>query len=326
MLGITGKSGWGRGMGLFKTADDLFEKGNDWIKQKNFARALDEFQKAVAKYEKDNDVANINLSRAMAGILAIHGQEGVPHIYFKAAEALDAMGDQEIKFGLRMIHCPTLATECRLMVEELSIRTMPTQGSVLRERSERFSALAQKYQASVGPNSLIITEIFQNVSVTGITRAYSLFAESQENLAEFVVWSEPKKAAEYYQNARNYRKQIGDQRMESVDAQKIQEYSKAVTCWICGREITGEKVHFFPMPSEITPVQQNSKSNSPLPSAYPQGDMIYACRACHAAISKRADEIAAYYHRIAMNEIARVENEMRAQINAMARMVPVTRR
>lgn len=304
-------------MAFFKSADELVDKGNDFIKQREFQKALDVYQKAIVKYQKDNDVPNAALSNAMASILGLHNRENNPQAYYRAAEALKLMGDQEIKVGLKNVRCSALANECMIAVEEMSARSIPIKKENLLERGQKLYEVGKRYQAIIGPNSLFIPELYWGASINGITKAFGLFAESQENFAEHTVWSDPKKAAEYYQTAASYRKQLGDARMEQADSMKIKQYSKAVTCWICGREITGEMVHFYPMPSDISPVQRNCKPLSPLPSSNEAQGAVYACRACHSAISNRADEIAEHYHKLAVQEIQRVELQLRAEIREL---------
>ncbi len=178
-----------------------------------------------------------------------------------------------------------------------------------------------KYQTMIGNNILLLPEIFKKIKLTGVSRGLMLIAESQENLAEAIVWSDPKRAAEYYQNAANYRKQAGEQTREAADQAKVKQYSKAVRCWICDREIAGEAIHFFPMRSEITALQRKRQSKSPLPSKHETEDYIYACRACHEAISKKADEIAVHYHTIAMDHTNSVQAELQKQINDIVNMI-----
>jgi hypothetical protein len=135
-------------------------------------------------------------------------------------------------------------------------------------------------------------------------------------MAESVAMEEPKKAAEYLQIALNYRMQLGDSGAESRIQSKIKQYAKAAACWICGREATGETIHFVAMATEVTPLQAKSKSSSPLPSIN-NDTSIYVCRACYLAISKRADAIAKQYHDIAMTEMRNMEARLNARINAV---------
>jgi hypothetical protein len=71
------------------------------------------------------------------------------------------------------------------------------------------------------------------------------------------------------------------------------------------------------MPTEVTAMQQKSKSASPLPS-HVGGESIYVCKACYLAISKRADLIARQYYDAAMNEMRAMEARLNARINSVS--------
>ncbi len=307
-------------MGLFKSADELVDKGHNFLKQGEFSKALNNFEKATEKFRKEGDVQNGENSNAFAKLLKIHSNKNDPNVYISASEALQPLGDIELKFGVRDVKASNIANECSVKAEELSILTLPTDDlSSLEKRGRELQEMGTKYQSSIGTNVMIIPEIFEKKKITGIQHAYALAAEGQENLAEAIVWSDPKKAAEYYQTAANYRRQIGEQNKEKSDTGKVQQFKKAAKCWLCGREIYGEDIHFFPMRSDITEFQRKSKESSPLPSKHESENMIYACRACHEAISKKADEIADHYHQIAIAYTNDVKDELQSQINQIER-------
>jgi len=298
-------------MGLFKSGDELLDKGYSLLKQKEFSKALSTFKKANEKLEKQGDKQNANITNALAKLLEIPSNENNPGVYIAATEALEPLGDTEIKFGIRTVKASDIAKECSLKAEEL---TATSRGG-LNERADRLKQVGMNYQTLIGNSVLCIPEIFNDEKSTGSEVALLLFAISEEQHAEATVWSDPKKAAEYYQNAANWRRQIGHKDKESDDISMVKQYSKGAKCWICGREIYGEEIHFLHMPSEITTFQGKSEVDSLLPSMSESEDVVYVCRACYQAISKKADEIANHYHQIAMKEISRVESELNERIN-----------
>jgi len=306
-------------MGLFKSSDELLEKGRDLVEQKEFKKAQDVFEKSAEKAEKKGEKDVYAVSNAMAKIMALSGNGCTYANFNNAYQALQPLGETELKIGLKTIKASALALECQIMAEEKNAQGVPTTVQGLTQRAGVLQTIGVKYQTQIGTNVLFVPELFGNKNETGIQRSMRLFAESQENMAEATVWSDPKRAAEYYQNAVNYWKQAGDAQNESYDLNKAAQYSKSISCWFCGREITGEQVHFFTMNAEVTKLLLETKSGSPLPSRSDSGNVIYACRGCHSAISKRADEIASYYHNIAMNRITEVHNSLQAQINDLRR-------
>ena len=237
--------------------------------------------------------------------------------YGNAATLLQQKGDMEVEFGLFKIKCSQLAAECDAVYSEMAALATSQSGSALKPRADALFAAAMKFQTKIGNNTLIVPEVYTAAKITGIQKANNLMAEGNENLAEYVAMEDPKKAAEYLQIALNYRRQLGDANAESRINNKIKMYAKAAACWICGRETTGETLHFVTMPTEVTAMQSKSKQVSPLPS-FNDSASIYVCRACYLAISKRADVIAKQYHDVAMNEMRAMEARLRREINAVS--------
>jgi hypothetical protein len=307
-------------MAFFKSSDELLEKGQDLVKQREFEKARETFSKSAEKANKEGEKDVFVMSNVLESIMMLNGNGGNSANYYRLCQALIPLGDKEIKVGIKSILASVLAQEAEIASEEKNTFGLPGTIDGLVQRAQGLQSVGVKYQVQIGNGTLFLPELFNNKNETGIQRAMLLFAISQENLAESTVWQDPKKAAEYYQNAVNYRKQIGDVQGEQTDLIKVAQYSKSASCWFCSREMTGEQVHFLPMSSNLTPMLINSKGNSPLPSVHPSQNMIYACRGCHSAISKRADEIALVYHNQAIARLTEVQNNLQAQINDLRRL------
>ena len=298
-------------MGLFKSGDEKFEQGNEFIKRKEYDKARKAFEAALKKGSKEAEVAQV-----MIALLDL--REGGMQAYRDAITVLQSKGELAVDFGLFNIKCSQLYIECDAVYAEMVAMGLGTSGApALKQRADALFAAGMKYQTKIGPGTLIVPEVYTAVKVTGIQKANFLMAEGNENLAESVAWDDPKKAAEYLQIALNYRRQLGDGNAESRISQKIKMYAKAAACWLCGREATGETIHFVSMPTEVTGMQMSGKATSPLPS-YENNASIYVCRACYLAISKRADAIAKQYHDIAMRELQAMERRLRSEINSVA--------
>ena len=309
-------------MGLFKTGDELIEQGYSSLKQGDFSKALNQFEKARDKLQRQGSPQDLKTADVMVKLLRINSNFDNPAVYMEAADVLKSLGDDEILFGVRNVKASNISNECMLRSQELNALAISTSSKAnYEQRAKELQEVGMKYQTMIGNNILIIPEIFKKVELTGFARGLSLYAESQENKGESIVWTDPKKAAEYYQNAANYRKQAGEQNQEAANLARVKQYSKAVRCWFCDRQIAGEEIHFFQMPSEITDLQRVHKSQSPLPSKHETDDYIYACRACHQGISKKADEIAVHYHKIAMDYTNQVQADLQKQINDVVNMI-----
>lgn len=305
----------GNHMAFFKSGDELVSQGNDLVKRKEFDKARKSFQKAIDKKTKDRDLCEV-----MIALLSLTGGNlSNPGAYQSVAQILRQKGDMDFEFGLTEVNAQKLAEEAEILAEEFSNVGIPRNGANFATRGKKLIETGMKYQTKIGNDVLVIPETLSGVSMTGQRRALKLMAEGNEDLAESVVFQDPRKAAEYQQIAMNFRIQMG----ESGDAnrQKIEGYSKSCSCWFCGRDVTGQNIHFFPMSSDVGVMQYKERDESHLDVKSPQGDAIYACRACYSAISRRADSIANHYHRQAMSEIARVESSLRAEIASVRSQV-----
>jgi len=301
---------------LIKTSDELFDKGHDLVKQREFEKAILIFQKSAEKANNSGQKDLFFLSKALASILCLYGQCNNPQALNRVSQDLAPLGDNEIKLGIKSVKTLDLATECQIWAEDVYMQNT-NQVPNLWERAVKLENVGIAYQTRIGDKSLFIPEFFNNRTETGIQRAMRLFAESNETKAEFVVAEDPKKAAEFYLNAINFRKQINDLGSEQADQVKVHQYSKSASCWFCGREIEGEGVHFFRLNASITPLLRRVKNDSSLPSMDQTQNVIFACIGCFSAVSNVADGIALGYHNEAMARLREVNNHLQAQINSL---------
>ena len=251
----------------------------------------------------------------MIALLSIYGNLTNSNLYGRVAAVLRSKGDMQFQLGLNEVSADKLALECDLLGAEFGALAMSRDASVSANRGKALMDVAMRYQSAMPNDILVIPELFGGVAMNGVRRAQKLFAEGYEDMAESMVLSDPRKAAEYQQMAYNYRRQMGES--GEANLAKIENYSRSVSCWFCGREVTGERVHFFPMSSEAGILQFKERDGSHLPAKTDKGDAVYACRGCYSAISRRADAIANYYHKQAMSEIQRVESQLRSEIASL---------
>ncbi|MDR3206518.1 MAG: hypothetical protein LBT41_05465 [Candidatus Methanoplasma sp.] len=305
---------------IFKSGDELFDQGIDLVKRKEYAKARSNFRKTVEKGGKEKALAEMYVA-----ILDVIASPKVPEPYDHLADVLrSAQGPFE--FGLTEVDPAKAIVESRLVAER--IRTLAIGGGTDADniRGERLLALAQKYQVQIGNNPLKIYEITSgDTSTTGLKEALLLQAIGYEALSASVVFSDPKKAAEYLQNACNCRKQLGDSNGNDQNMKLISSYSKSAKCWICGRPSTGEGIHFLAMSSDITPFMRATNDDL-LKSAPDSFQSIYVCRPCYTAISRKSDEIAKGYHNIAIAEMRAMEARLQAEIASVRSMTAMMRR
>lgn len=296
--------------GLFKKGNEIYGDGVDLVKRKEYEKAIRTFQKAIEK-DADND----GLAQIMIAVLNISSNPDNHDAYVRAADVLMSKGNLDFDFGLTTFNTTKLATECTITANAISARMIDgSKNDVAIQKGNALIQTAQEAQIKIGNEPLQLYELYRNIAMTGLKFALTLMAEGNESLATGYLWTDPKKAAEYQQIAYNYRRQIGDSGDDNQ--KKILSYSKSATCWICGRDATGEGMHFYAMSSDISP-QLKKDDGNPLPSATDDFESIYVCRACYTAISRRSDAIAKHYHEISMAEMNRMESRLQAEIAAL---------
>ena len=94
---------------------------------------------------------------------------------------------------------------------------------------------------------------------------------------------------------------------------------------MCGRIATGEGIHFFSAPAEVSPALDDK--DKPTARSRPDGDPqhIYICRACYSAVSNRSDEISRGYYNQTMQEMRAMEARLQAQIAALQSQIAFAR-
>ena len=303
---------------LFKSGDDLHDDAKELIKRGEYAKAREYLQKSIAKDGGKDDsaavkVALIDLRERLTNVGA----------YRNVVDKLQRLGETEFEFGLLTINRDDLMTECELTARKIELLSMGGDSEALKKKSAALQELAQDFQAKIGERSLIVLELFKNdTSITGNTEFYNLMAISYETLADSMVWNDPSQAAEYEQIAMGYRQQNG----QSGDSnkQKMEAYSRTCTCWLCGRIATGEGIHFYSAPADVSPALD--KGDKPAARSKP-GDFkhIYICRACYSAVSNRSDEISRGYYEQAIVEMRAMEARLQAEIAALQSQISFVR-
>ena len=303
---------------LFKSGNDLHDDAKELIKRGEYAKAREYLQKSIAKDGGKDDsaavkVALIDLRERLTNVGA----------YRNVVDKLQRLGETEFEFGLLTINRDDLMTECELTARKIELLSMGGDSEALKKKSAALQELAQDFQAKIGERSLIVLELFKNdTSITGNTEFYNLMAISYETLADSMVWNDPSQAAEYEQIAMGYRQQNG----QSGDSnkQKMEAYSRTCTCWLCGRIATGEGIHFYSAPADVSPALD--KGDKPAARSKP-GDFkhIYICRACYSAVSNRSDEISRGYYEQAIVEMRAMEARLQAEIAALQSQISFVR-
>ena len=302
---------------LFKNGDDLYSQGDDLIKRGEYAKARDILQKSIDKEGGVDDVAAVKVA-----LIDLSSHLTNPAAYRNLESKLKAVSEKQLEFGLTSFERDALLTECDLTAQKLQIMGGANDANK-NTAAQQLQDLAIRYQSEIGDRNLIVIEIFKNdTTVTGMTEFYNLMAVSYEYMSDAVVWDNPSQAAEYQQIAMGYRQQNG----QSGDANlaKIRSYSCTSKCWLCGRIATGEGIHFFSAPADVSPALD--KDDNGVAKSKPEGSTeIYICRACYSAVSNRSEEISVGYYNKAMAEMRAMEARLQAEIAALQTQISFAR-
>ena len=296
--------------GLFKDGEELFNAALEEINRKEYDKASKTLSKALEKKSSKSDLARVYIAMIDVGKDL---NSSKPYVDLK--NALVGLGADSFRFGLSEFDKDALIKECDAMARCIDARNSGGQDEA---RGNALLQAAQNLMATVGENTLRINEYYSGNSISGTRMATGLMAEANECLANAAYWNDPQKAAEYQQQAYNYRRQNG----ESGDAnlQKMQQYSKACTCWFCGRQVVGEGLHFYVLRADPSP-QQIDKDSKELQHSISEDHDIYVCRACYTGVTNRADEISSDYYNRGLENLRQSEARLQTQIAAVEAQV-----
>ena len=293
--------------GFFKDGNELFDEAQELIKQKEYAKACKKLRSAIEKESDDS-----NLARVMIEFIEVGQSLNDASRYRELSASLDGI-DGTFDFGLSTFDVKELKEECDAMAVAIEARNSYANSNTdMVIKGERLIEAAKNLQLKVGNRTLMINEYFNTSTLTGTRLSIALMAEGNELIADGTFWNDPKKAAEYQQIAYNFRRQLGES--GEYNKRKIREYTMTCTCWICGRQATGEGLHFYRMSADVSPEHVKAEEGELAPSTEPGSPMIFVCKACYTSISRRADAIAKEYHERSLAEIAEARRHMMAEV------------
>lgn len=302
-------------MALLKSAGDLLALGHDCVLRGDFSNANEKYTEAARKFAKQGDMMGAGVASSMAAVIAIGNQMSYPLAYRIASQSLNSLGNFTVKVGLRDVSAPQLAAELVLLGDEIELlANYPMNPLGHKEKAQALQALAMRFKTQLGGQVLVIPELFTKVVTTGDSKAIPLMAMAEEEFGKCFILYDPKAAAEHYQSARLWWMQAGRQDMADAASINVRLYGRSARCWFCGREVSGEGIHFLSMPSDLTELLKKTGEGSALPAFDPASKSIYACKGCHGAVFRLADDIALRRTQELEQRIAVQLNEIRAKI------------
>jgi len=201
--------------------------------------------------------------------------------------------------------------EIRILAEDLTLFSTGL-------KPEELEKLAQEYM-SLGRDKLILNDAL-NINVNPTKRAFLLLGLSRYIKAEERETINPEESVSLYSEASGYLIQSEDKEWIDKVNDKLSRLSKTMKCYICGRSLQGEKVHFVYVKADITPYMKNIVSNES-PSPIKEEKAVVLCRGCYTAIYNLADDIARDYYEKAIEYVNKIYVELSARIEALEREI-----
>ena len=301
-------------MGLLKSKEEKaqikFEKGADLISQKKFDEARTNLMKSI---DKGNATPDVHI---LIEMIDLRGRYKNPEALTKAIAVFSKYENVTVKYGVYDVNSTKLRDECKLSIDAIKARSA-AESSKKEETGKELIRCGNAYMSQIGDENLLMEEIFDEEKVTGRIYALRLNALGYETLAQAFKWDNPKKAADYSQQAANYRRDLNDVEMVKTDERFVAGIGKTVRCWFCEKEVSGEDVHFVPMESFITKPIQELINQSNLPIKSSGVNEIYACRACYSAIDNRDQVYFKKSQEYTNHQVAVLRNEMIQRMNAL---------
>jgi len=307
-------------LAFFKSPEQIMQSGHDALLRGGFAEALGNYNAASLKFSKQGNVMSSRLADSYAAIVAIAQNPSNTRLFYSAIQSVRSLGDVTLKLGLSEISAPVLANEIELLASEIDVLNIRAMTSAEHaDKARRLRELASRFRTETADTVLVLPELFFKQSILGESKAIPLSAHAEEAMAESLVMDDPKAAAEHMQTARLLWMQAGRQDLVDNAASRVRSYGMAARCWFCGREISGEGIHFLAMPSDLTELVKKTAKDSALPAFDPSQSQIYACKGCHSAIYKMADARA-------IERMQELEMRINVQLNQIRESIAETQR
>jgi hypothetical protein len=195
---------------LFKSkeekANERFEKGANLIASKNFDVARKNLMKSIDNGNASPDVhilvAMIDLRNRYEDIRALDA----------AIEVFSRYENVDVSYGVYDVNSSRILKECKLRVEALKALNAESaakiNGTLTEDIGKELIRCGNEYMSQIGDENLLMEEVFSEVNLTARNYALSLNAQGYEALAQAFKWNNPKRAADYAQQAANYRRDL----------------------------------------------------------------------------------------------------------------------
>ncbi len=295
-------------MGLFKNGDDFYNTAIDMMNRKDISGARACFEKAISKGCAKKDHAQFCLV-----MIDTEGHLGDPRRYRYLQDAIAKLPAGPVTYGVTSADRDMLLAQIELALQEIEAVNMSD--SNYMAKGQAMINVAAGFASRIGEENLPLQELLKGTSQTGNHEALMLQALAYEVMGKGAVYADPKQGSEYLQMAYNFRRQLGQSGED--DLRLMRQFATTGRCWICGRPVSGQGIHFMAVRSEFTDMFRNKEENEAVKSSGDNYSDIFMCLPCYSALSNRANEIAVSYYNDAMSQMRAMEARLQAEIAAV---------
>jgi len=315
--------------------DEEFQKGINDRNKGNIDSAIKHFQKAaeIAQHSKEPELrVKGALATVMISVYQMLKQPGIAsfeNLKSSLQELVKLNPDEALNLALPYeIKTSELLQEIDILKDLYSL----PQFTLELDKYDNPLSTADKYETvaqkllSYGRESFLIQDLLKLEKPISI--AFRLLAYSRILRAYTVVDEDPGNAIKLYSEAMGYLSQAQDQATINFVKSELEKTGRATKCWICGRNIQGEDMHFVYLRTELTPyIMKNYGNDAPnLIVEKKAKTYVAVCRTCYGSIYHLSDKISNHYYQLAMKALREVESRLTNRIEELNRKVEVLMR
>ena len=304
-------------MGLFKSKEERasikFDKGSEVIAQKQSSKALNNFNKVISLGQGTPEVF------VLKRMLEMRPDYTDTNELRESIDLFQKFPGLVVKYGVYDVSVDAMLYECQLRLkgqQALQLSDVTTEAAMI------IVGIASEFAAY--DRTFILDELFAEKKITARDFSNKLYALGYERMSEAIKWDDPKKAAEYQQQALIYNNERHDSEAIERNQNFIRGSSMTVHCWFCGKEVSGENIHFVPMKSDITkPILRQANPSKPL--ATNSETAVYACRACFSTFDNLSKKYLIISKEYTDEQITRIYNQLMAKIDSLQSQINMMR-
>ena len=281
------KDATGLGLDVQEQYKRAYEKG---VLIKDYHAAVKNFEKAAEKAQESGDEETMKSARANAAVYKLLADHNIEDLH-QAIESLGYIPEIEqigtnqetVQTGPWITELSALEAECLAIAEE-----------DLAAKRDSFAKAGELYM-KLGASPLIFVDHFcdEGPKEKAIERSYYASAYSDYVSAQYSVLTAPQSAEDSLnKSSMKFRQAKADESAKMSD-EYLEKVKAKRHCWMCGREMQGNDIHYSYYPTVVHPFQKELvKGANDDVGMLDHENEVTICTVCGHAITIQADRYA----------------------------------